>query len=265
MANPLTNVEPFKGIKKKKKIAIVGGTESWEEAPFDDHQWEIWVLGNQVQMFDHKRIDMIFEIHNDFSNRESNYAEWLASLEFPMVVGEEYPIEGELIEKFDFAKAREMIGGNNLTSTPAYMIAYAHYARPDLEEIGFWGVDMAVDDTEYFYEQPCVKEWIGYSRGKGVKIFIPPGCPLGEPGYMEGVTGNKPEGKPPYTEQDFLAVAKRHADSIEKLQAQINEIQVRIHTHDGARQVYDKLAQVGRATDAGQEFGDLTQALRTKT
>lgn len=246
-----------------KRIAIVGGTKSWVDAPYEDKSWEIWVIGNQVQQYDHKRVDLIFEIHNDFSNRVEGYAQWLADFKFPMVVGEGFPCKNELTEVFDFNKAREMMSGDYLTSTPSYMVAYALYSRPDLEEIGFWGVDMAVDDTEYFYEQPCVQRWIGFCRGRGIKITLPDGCPLGEPHYMEGVTANKPEPQHPYSEQDFLAMAKRHADKVAQIDAELFTLQLKKAAHDGARQCYQKLSQVGRATDAGQQFGELIQTMRT--
>tara|TARA_Y100000296_G_scaffold87229_1_gene130777 strand:- start:3996 stop:4784 length:789 start_codon:yes stop_codon:yes gene_type:complete len=254
---------PLHIVKTKKRIAIVGGSESWELAPFDDKSWEIWVLGNQVRQYDHKRIDLIFEIHNDFSNREEGYAQWLPSLEFPMVVGEDYPIESEFIEVFDFAKARELAKGDYLTSTPAYMTAYALYSRPDIEEIGYWGVDMGVNNQEYFYEQPIMQRWLGICTAKDIKITLPQGCPLGEPNYMEGVTANAPEPKHPFSEGDFKQMAQRHQGKQTECTEQIRALELKRAQHDAAIQVYEKLSQVGRAVDGGQEFGSLTQTLRT--
>lgn len=259
----MSQSNPLSVVKTKKKIAIVGGAESWEDAPFDDKSWEIWVLGNQIEQYDHKRIDLIFEIHNEFSNRKDGYAEWLTSLKFPMVVGEGFPVDNEFIETFDFDKAKEIMGFHNLTSTPAYMTAYALYSRPDLEEIGYWGVDMGINSKEYFYEQPCMKEWMGVCKGKGVKIVLPEGCPLGEPSYMEGVTGNAPEPRHPFAEEDFKQMAKRHKEKSEACTQQIIELELKRAAHDGATQVYGKLSQVGRAVDGGQTFKNLTQTLRT--
>ena len=249
-------------VKMKRKIAIVGGSESWKQAPFDNKEWEIWVLGNQVQQFDHKRVDIIFEIHNDFSNRPDGYAKWLSDLNFPMVVGEGFGVEREGIEVFDFETARKMMDGDFLTSTPAYMTAYALYSRPDLEEISYWGIDMAVDDQEYFYEQPCMQRWLGYLKAKGIKITLPVGCPLGEPEYMEGVTANSPEPKHPYSEQDFLEIAKVHQDKMDEITREMAALENKRIGHDGARQAYTRLAKVGRATDAGQGFESLLQTLR---
>jgi len=258
-----TSSNPLSVVKTKRKIAIVGGAESWEKAPFDDHDWEIWVLGNQVQQYDHKRIDLIFEIHNDFSNRVDGYAEWLTTLKFPMVVGEEYPVDNEFIEVFDFAKARELMGGDYLTSTPAYMTAYALYSRPDIDEIGYWGCDMGVDNQEYFYEQPIMQRWLGFCTAKGIQVTLPAGCPLGEPSYMEGVTGNAPEPKHPFSEGDFLNMVERHEVKKQECSDQLKALEIKQAQHDAAIQVYTKLSQVGRAVDGGQEFGNLTQTLRT--
>lgn len=250
-------------MSKSNKIAIVGGGKTWVDAPFDDKEWEIWVLGNQINQYDDKRIDIVFEIHNDFSNRPEGYNNWLVGMKNPMVVGEGFGLEGDLIEVFDFAKAREMIGGNFLTSTPSYQIAYALYSRPDVEEIGLWGVDMAIDDQEYFYEQPCIKEWIGYCKGRGIKITLPDGCPLGEPGYIEGVTSNHPDPKPPFSEKDFKDLSAEHKVKMEECEQKMNTLNLRKAQHNGAMQIYDKLSQVGRATDAGQIVGSLLQTLRT--
>lgn len=259
---PNSKEVPLHIVKTKKKIAIIGGNDSWKKAPFDDNDWEIWVIGNQVQQFDHKRVDIIFEIHNDFSNRQEGYTKYLTGLEFPMVVGKDFPDKTPSTEVFDLAKAKEMMGGNYLTSTPAYMMAYALYSRPDLEEIGLWGIDMAVDSKEYFYEQAIAQLWIGFSRGKGVKVTFPEGCPLGEPDYMEGVTGNRPEPMRPYSEADFLEIAKDHQEKIDEITEEMERLNLIKATHDGARQVYKRLSSVGRATDAGQKFETLKQTLR---
>jgi len=260
-----TSKAPLYEIKKKARVAIVGGADSWVNAPFDDKSWEIWVIGNQINQYQGKRVDIIFEIHNDLSNRKDGYAKWLTDFNFPMVVGEQFPDKTVNCEVFDFSKAREMMDGNYLTSTPSYMTAYALYSRPDIEEIGYWGVDMGVDNQEYFYEQPCINRWIGFCRGKGVKITLPEGCPLGEPDYMEGVTANHPEPRHPYSEKDLLELEREHAQKIDGFRKQITELERLVVAHDGARQVYEKLAKVGRATDAGQVYGNLLQTLRVKS
>lgn len=255
--------KPLQIVKTKKKIAIVGGAESWEKAPFDDNSWEIWVIGNQVQQYKHKRIDLIFEIHNDFSNRQKGYSKWLSDLNHPMVVGEKYGISRKGMEVFDFNKAKNLMKGDYLTSTPAYMTAYAMYSRPDIEEIGYWGIDMAVDNQEYFYEQPVMQRWIGFCTAKGVKVTLPDGCPLGEPHYMEGVTANTPEPNHPFSESDFLEQAEKHTEKMNECENEIRVLEMKYAQHEAARQVYTKLSEVGRAVDGGQKLGSLTQALKT--
>lgn len=248
------------------KIAIVGGTESNALAPFDDKSWQIWIIGNQAQAYNGKRVSKIFEIHNDLSNRPPNYAQWLVDFNIPMIVGEEFPVKADHVQVFDFEASRKMMdyGGKlNLTSTPAYMISHALSEYGDeVEEIGMWGVDMAVDDTEYFYEQPCVKEWMGYARAKGVKITLPEGCPIGAPKYNEGITGNKPKGIEPFTEDEFGKLAKMHNDSIAKLNQEIQERNNLIQAHGGAAQAYERMASTARAVAAGQDIGTLSQTVR---
>lgn len=244
------------------KIAIVGGTDSWKDAPYDDKSWKVWVLANQLTNYHNKRIDRIFEIHNDPEKVTPEFAKWVVDFDFPTIVGEGFPVKADNVQVFDFAKAKELAQGNFLTSTPAYMIAQAIMDYPDLEEVGLWGIDMAVDDREYFYEQPCIQRWLGILIARGVKVTLPDGCPLGEPAYMEGVTGNKPKGPSPYTEDDFLELAADHQKAINDLEAQIAKCQGLIQTHGGAMQAYTRMAKVARATDAGQVFGNLKQTVR---
>ena len=54
-------------MEKTRKIALLGGTETWKQAPFDDPEWEIWCLGNQLSLHQsyYQKIDLLFEIHND--------------------------------------------------------------------------------------------------------------------------------------------------------------------------------------------------------
>lgn len=251
------------------KIAIVGGTESWQQAPFEDKEWKIWVIANQLPQYDQKRVDLIFEIHNDFSNRPEGYAEAIASHKFPMIVGEHYPVKADHIQVFDFeasAKLMDYGGKLNLTSTPAYMISHAlteyHLKGETVEEIGLFGIDMAVDDTEYFYEQPCVKEWMGLARGHGIKIFIPEGCPIGAPHYSEGITANSPEAFGPFSEENFLELATMHQEQIDAISEQRDALRYKMEAHGGAKQAYERMAKTARAATAGQEFKNLTQTVR---
>lgn len=251
------------------KIALVGGAESWQQAPFDDKSYQIWVIANQLPQYDQKRVDLIFEIHNDFSNREPGYAERVAGFNFPLIVGEHFPIKGDHIKTFDFEASKKLMdyGGQlNLTCSMAYMISHAiseyHNKGEKVEEIAMFGIDLAVNDTEYFYEQPCVKEWMGLARGYGIKITLPDGCPLGAPNYAEGITSNHPEGLGPYTEKNFLELASIHQKMMDELEEKRSQLLTKMQNHSGAIQNLKMLARTARATDGGQVIKTLTQTVR---
>ena len=71
------------------KVAIVGGSPSSQMlAPFNDEEWQIWVLGNQLKDYEGKRVTRVFEIHDDLSDKDPNYPDWLNEQGYPMIVGE---------------------------------------------------------------------------------------------------------------------------------------------------------------------------------
>ena len=64
-------------------------------APFDDPEWEIWVLGNQLSCYDGKVVHRIFEIHDDLSDKPPGYPKWLVDNAYKnLVVSDSFPIEG---------------------------------------------------------------------------------------------------------------------------------------------------------------------------
>lgn len=244
------------------KIALLGGTNTWRQAPFSDPEWKIWVLGNQFSWHvEHKeKIDLIFEIHNDLSNRPSDYPQNLASYKIPMIVGTEFPVREDHVSVFEFELARKLLGGDYLTSTPAYMMAMCCLLRlgmipgDKVTDIALYGIDMSVDDTEYFYEQPVMKEWIGFAKGIGIKIHMPKGCPLGRPNYIEGVTGNSNEGVAPFRVCDFQELIDLHNSKMEEKRQEIAKLNNDLQAHGGAVQAYERMLKVARARWGGQEI-----------
>jgi len=87
------------------KIAIVCGSPSSEFlAPFEDEDWEIWVLGNRYDKHEHHRVTRIFEIHDDLSEHEHPdlYAQWLRDKNIPLIVGEKFPEKGKHVKVFPY-------------------------------------------------------------------------------------------------------------------------------------------------------------------
>ena len=205
------------------------------DAPFDS-DWEIWVLGNQLDKYEGKRVTRIFEIHDNLTEHDESYPQWLVSQGIRLVVGKKFPIQAENVEIYPEQEVRDLFGGG-LSSSPAYMIGMA--ILEGYKEIAIYGIDMAVEDHEYFKQRPDMYAWIGYAKGKGIKVTIADRSPLFKPNYTEGTDwGNADE----YTE-----MAEIHQSKIDGYEQQKREIDVLIHTHNGAKQVYERLAKVARS------------------
>lgn len=233
------------------KVAIVGGSPSSQFlAPFDDPEWEIWVHGNQLERHLDHRVTLAFEIHDDLSEHGEpiKYAQWLGSHKIPLIVGDKFPIEGHTI----FNEEWDVLG--LLTSTPAYMMAYAIHKKAT--DIAIYGVDMAVDDHEYFKQRPAMYAWIAYAKGLGINVTIAKESPLFKEKYKEGTDwGKKSEGI--FSEKEFLSMVAHH-------EAKMEEHKRLFDSHDGCKQAYSRLAKVARAKDSGQDIKHLTDSLVIK-
>ena len=249
-----------------KKIAIVCGSPSSEFlAPFEDESWEIWVLGNRLDRFKGKRVTRIFEIHDDIEKEGGDkYAKWLVAQKTPLVVGEKFPITGDNIKQFPFDKAEKLIGHTYLTSSSAYMMAMA--ILDGATHIGVYGVDMAVDDHEYFWQRPCMDGWIHFARGRGIEVTIPNVSNVGKCDYVEGRgKGGKPDfSKAPFTQDNFQIMADKHGSIITTLREEIRERELAIEGHSGAQQAYERLSKIARATEAGIAIQNLTDSFAIK-
>lgn len=249
-------------ISKQKKIAIVCGAPTSEHlAPFDDESWEIWVLGNRLNKHEGRRITRVFEIHDDLSEHGDpvKYAQWVVDHGYPMVVGEGFPVKAENVTVFPFAESRKLFGSTYLTSSSAYMVSYA--ILEGATHIGVYGVDMAVDDNEYFWQRPCMEAWIGFAKGRGIDVRIHESSPVLNSDFVEGLgSGGKPDfSMPPFTQAEFIAMANDHGNKISEIQEQINALTLKMNAHSGAQQAYNRLASVARGVEAGQKITSLTQ------
>ncbi len=247
---------------KGRKVAIVGGNPNTaSKAPFDDPAWEIWVHGNQMDRWEGKRVTRIFEIHDDLSEHGDprQYAAWRVGKNLPMVVGAAFPVGSEKVEAYPFESVNRFMG-EHLTSTPAHMMGYALHLG-DVAEIAIYGVDMAVDDHEYFLQRPAMYAWIGYALGRGIKVSIPRASSLFKDAFVEGRgSGGKPKlALKPFTEAQFRLLHVEHTERMDEIRRQMDQLQSDFQTHDGARQAYEKMANAARAVESGQVIETLTQ------
>ena len=239
-----------------KKLAIVCGSPSSEmEAPFDDKDYEVWVLGNRANNY--PRFDLIFEIHDVILENGEGYPQWLVDRGVPLIVGDKFPIKADNVTVFPYDESEELFGSLYLTSSPAMMLCYA--MLQGYQDIELYGIDLAIDDFEYFWQRPCMEAWIGFARGRGHRVKLHALSPVCKAAYVEGRgSGGKPVfSKPPFTEDGFLELAGRHEKKVAKLNKEIHVLQAKIHSNDGARQAYTQLGRVARSIEAGNDIPSL--------
>lgn len=209
-------------------MVIIGGAESWKDAPLEG----AWIHGNQLDRFIGKPIGKIFEIHEDLSEHPPEYPQWLVDQNIELIVSDRFPIKADHVKVFP----RECNVLNMLCSTPAYMMALAIHEGH--KEIEIYGVNMGIENHEYFKQRPSMYAWIGYAKGLGIDVKIAKNSSLFKETYDEGRDWGKMT-----DEKRYLEMANRHKQKIEELQSKISELHILINTHDGARQVYERLAK----------------------
>jgi hypothetical protein len=243
------------------KVAVVCGAPSTQHlVPHDNPEWEIWVLGNRLDKYKGKRVTRVFEIHDKcIEEHGPQYPNWLVSQGYPVVVGQGFPIRAENVQFFPFEEVEGFFGRTYLTSSTAYMMALA--ILEGAKEIGVYGSDMSVDDHEYFWQRPCLEAWIGFARGRGIKVHIPEQSPIGRCDYVEGRgSSGKPEfAKPPFTQAAFTQMAAQHAQRVQQIEAQVADLRLQQNAHSGAQQAYERLSKVARAVEAGIDVKSLNE------
>lgn len=251
------------------KVAIVCGSPSSEfMAPYGDKDVEIWVLGNRVDRHLDKRVTRIFEIHDNLEEHEdvAAYKAKLLNLskKYQIFVGEKFfdadqetlPATNWVI--FDYDCSERLFGSLYLTSSPAYMMSQA--ILEGATEIQLYGVDLSISDHEYFWQRPCIEAWIGFAKGRGIKVMIPEVSHVGKSRYVEGRDWNGETETGLFSEEDFSSQATDCMAKHEALQQQRRELALKAAALDGAAQVYKHLAKVARAHDAQVGIKSLAEA-----
>jgi hypothetical protein len=190
-------------MPKLKRCAIVGYTQHQLYAPWNNPEWEIWGLNDLYEVMpqynDHllkgETWDRVqwFQVHrNDHGEipdgaRDPKHGEWLKNAKCPIWMFEplkdvpnavRYPIE-DVLRLFPRAY---------FNNTISWMIAKA--LLDGYEEIGIWGVDMALDgvhgQSEYSHQRPSVEYFVGWADGHGVKFYIPTESEICKCGFLYG-------------------------------------------------------------------------------
>jgi hypothetical protein len=167
-----------------KSVIIYGLGASRAFCPFDDEVWAVNTAYAPIYQA-RGRLDKLFLGHDlqpyptlvgqDMAVRGFRYEDWgwnyIASLsryidviafrKVPNVKVRIYP-RRRIIDKFQT---------EFFTDTFCYMIAYA--IDKNYTDIRIYGIDMN-DKEEYCWEKGGIEYWIGYARGKGIKVWVHP-------------------------------------------------------------------------------------------
>ena len=177
-SEPAVIVDLDRGIvtTSRKRIAIVGFAQTTNHlTPFDDPSWCIVTMNEYYRYA--KRSDLHIEIHQEqdyLPESVPGYIEWLRSCPIPIFM-QHHSRDIPMSVRFPIEHVIDRWGVDYFTCTVAFEIAWAIEQQPD--EIGLWGVDLAVG-SEYFFERPCAEFWLGVCKGLGIRVTIPKGAAL---------------------------------------------------------------------------------------
>jgi len=182
---------PVEQKAKRTKVAILGFTDSWKLAPFQDPEYEIWGLNELYQFI--PRWDRWFELHsrrvyeND-RNRVSDHIQKLKAMTCPVYMHQKWDDIPASVP-YPLQEVAQCIPNPSpgakpyLTNTISYMIALA--IIEGFTDIGVFGVDMA-HSTEYGQQRPSCEFYVGIAMGRGIRVYIPPEADLLKTPFLYG-------------------------------------------------------------------------------
>ena len=200
-------------MEKRKRVAIIGfASSSRDQAPYGDESFEIWSLNHAYTHV--PRWDRWYEIHDKAHFQRDllrdgmpqdgkRHVDWLkqepaggrpiycqehyddipASVRFPrQEINAWFRKNGGLMLE-EAGLPDGYFAEDYYTSTPAQMMALAIYEG--FEEIHLYGIDM-LQAEEYFYQRSGVEYYVGFARGRGIKVYIPQTSALCKANYVYG-------------------------------------------------------------------------------
>ena len=143
---------------------------------------EVWGLNQGHALFTQEamaRFTRWFQVHpyEEMAARqlpELHHLDFLQQAQIPVYMEEVHPSIPNSV-RYPCEAIGEMTGGTYLTSAPSFMLALAIYEGFELIKV--YGIDMATA-TEYQDQRPCFEFLLGFAIAKGIKVWLPPGCPL---------------------------------------------------------------------------------------
>ena len=146
------------------KVIIVGKGFGWEDAPQEGNVWGV------NDLFLRRDVNLLFNMHDLDYLMEYERSETLATINYvnkhnmPLITLRKW-------NSVPTSKAfpLDKMHSDFFTNSIAYMLAYAEYKGAT--EIDIYGVSMK-DPKEYLTQKYSLDYWLGYVRGRGVKVTI---------------------------------------------------------------------------------------------
>lgn len=249
----------------KRKVAICGfAPSSYREAPYNNSTWtmengcEIWGINELYKVPGVTRWDRWFDLHDrkdgDISERDENNIKWMREQKCPFYMHDQYPdIPSSL--RLPIEALVEHYRTTYFTNSISYMIAVAGMEGRDergwvidpdkaFGEIHVYGVDMAQQDNtpggqpEYGFQRPSCEYFLGFVRGRNIKVYLPPQSDLLFTPFLYGYVGDP---------QRFRKKLKsRHAELGERVNYTKNQqlqAQMNAASTEGAARAFDNMAE----------------------
>lgn len=182
-------------------LVIVGCGKYGEAIPYDDENYEKWVIGYQLHHELQQKLNDIgdynIDIHSDYlkeffpntrgfeihtmGTRQDWYLDWLHNTNFEIIMQDEfkdikhslkYPLDDILID----------YNSRYFLCSFSYMIALA--MKMKYTQIHFYGVNMLFNDD--YIQKYNMEYWLGRAEQLGLKLFFTENCDLLKCGALYG-------------------------------------------------------------------------------
>lgn len=218
---------PERDGKPHRKVAIIGTAEPhWRSGPFGDDSWEIWTCGGVYAAV--PRITRHFEIHDKEETckgwgdpateaaQRNVYWNWIAA-QGPKVFLKEVLPETPNATPFPIDALCKAFPDKYFTNSVSYMVALA--IAEGVDEIGLWGIDMALggegEADEYGRQRPSVEYYLGIATGMGIAVHLPPQTTLLQSRKLYGFDGPQEDG--------FVRAAQAKIDELKARKSELKK------------------------------------------
>ena len=182
--------------RRKKRLILIGKGNGWQNAPLYG-DFESWGVNDLVV---NRSLDMVFDMHPLDERYNPNIEEDLKAIDLikcshdlkhqevlntnmglkkTIDIINKQKIPFITLKHYDFCPTSteyplkeivEDLRSDNFTNGIDYMLAYAIW-KNRYDRIEMYGINMALG-SEYEWEKPGVDFWIGYAKGRGIKVTV---------------------------------------------------------------------------------------------